>query len=279
MAEKFNYPWFPFYGFDFYNSAEVQAMDNAEQGVYVRLLWLCWCNGGIPDNMDILRGVCRFDSPAMAKSWPRLSRCFIHNPEIEGMLYNIRQHEEREKVIADHAGRSADGARGAAKRWGKNSPANPLANSPPIAPPNSPAYATSTSTSTSTSTKREKENKEQKEGEAASPPAPAALPSPHREDINGIMGSGLIPPPASISAIPSRRFTPPTEDELVAYALSINFGAIGDGLELSRFRDHFEANGWMAGRVPMKDWRAAMRKWKANAPKFALPAVASRGRR
>jgi hypothetical protein len=28
--------------------------------------------------------------------------------------------------------------------------------------------------------------------------------------------------------------------------------------------NHYEANGWMVGKVKMKDWKASVRTWKAN---------------
>ena len=34
------------------------------------------------------------------------------------------------------------------------------------------------------------------------------------------------------------------------------------------FYDHFAANGWMVGKVPMKDWNAAARNWSRNEAKW-----------
>jgi hypothetical protein len=28
--------------------------------------------------------------------------------------------------------------------------------------------------------------------------------------------------------------------------------------------NHYEANGWMVGKVKMKDWKASVRTWKTN---------------
>jgi hypothetical protein len=33
------------------------------------------------------------------------------------------------------------------------------------------------------------------------------------------------------------------------------------GLDAEEFYCHYTANGWMAGRVKMKDWEAAARNW------------------
>ena len=34
------------------------------------------------------------------------------------------------------------------------------------------------------------------------------------------------------------------------------------------FFDHFTANGWMVGKVPMKNWQAAARNWSRNELKW-----------
>lgn len=49
-----------------------------------------------------------------------------------------------------------------------------------------------------------------------------------------------------------------SEEELKAYAEEIGVAA-DDG---SFLFDNWESNGWKSGSGPLKDWRAAMRKWK-----------------
>ena len=39
------------------------------------------------------------------------------------------------------------------------------------------------------------------------------------------------------------------------------FGFKNDYAEETRFFDYYESNGWKVGKVPMKDWRAAVRMW------------------
>ena len=51
-----------------------------------------------------------------------------------------------------------------------------------------------------------------------------------------------------------------TLEELKAYAVEIGLPAI-DG---SFMFDHWSANGWKNGENPSKDWKAGMRKWKAQ---------------
>lgn len=34
--------------------------------------------------------------------------------------------------------------------------------------------------------------------------------------------------------------------------------------EASKFMDYHDSKGWVVGRAPMKDWKAAVRTWKGN---------------
>lgn len=53
------------------------------------------------------------------------------------------------------------------------------------------------------------------------------------------------------------RFVPPTLDEVRAYCQERR-----NTVDPERFMDHYQANGWKVGRNPMKDWKAAVRKWE-----------------
>jgi len=67
------------------------------------------------------------------------------------------------------------------------------------------------------------------------------------------------------SVAPSRSsFQRPTAEEVRSYGLSVGFG-----VDAAAFLAHYDSNGWMVGRTPMKDWKAAVRTWKARAPQFA----------
>lgn len=54
-------------------------------------------------------------------------------------------------------------------------------------------------------------------------------------------------------------FIPPTIEEVAAYCQEENINVAPQ-----RFIDYYTANGWMIGRNPMKDWKAAIRTWRAN---------------
>lgn len=58
-----------------------------------------------------------------------------------------------------------------------------------------------------------------------------------------------------------RGFKRPESVELADYAKKIELPPT----ESEKFFDHFESNGWrVSGRAPMKDWKAALRKWKTG---------------
>ena len=56
---------------------------------------------------------------------------------------------------------------------------------------------------------------------------------------------------------------PPTVDEVKEYALSK-----GLVMDAEKFVDYYTANGWKAGKNPMKDWRAAARNWARNESQY-----------
>ena len=63
----------------------------------------------------------------------------------------------------------------------------------------------------------------------------------------------------------SKRFVPPTPEEVNVYCRERN-----NGIDGSEFCDFYTSKGWKVGKNPMKDWKAAVRTWersrKQNAP-------------
>ena len=57
----------------------------------------------------------------------------------------------------------------------------------------------------------------------------------------------------------SSRFIPPTLEEVSAF-----IAENGYRVDAGRFIDYYTANGWMAGKTKMKDWKAAVRNWHRN---------------
>lgn len=53
-----------------------------------------------------------------------------------------------------------------------------------------------------------------------------------------------------------RKFVKPSPEEVREYCREKGYSVDAD-----RFCDHYASNGWMVGKNPMKDWRAAVRIW------------------
>ena len=59
---------------------------------------------------------------------------------------------------------------------------------------------------------------------------------------------------------PRKRFTPPTLDDLRAYATEKGYTRFN----CEAFEAYYASKGWMVGKSPMKDWKAAVRGWVAR---------------
>jgi hypothetical protein len=68
----------------------------------------------------------------------------------------------------------------------------------------------------------------------------------------------------------SRVFTPPSSDEVAMYASEIGYPLDGQA-----WCDSYAQKGWMVGRTKMKDWKAAVRNWKAHGWKAGQPMTAT----
>jgi hypothetical protein len=55
-------------------------------------------------------------------------------------------------------------------------------------------------------------------------------------------------------------FAPPTIEELTAFLI--------DKPTAQDFFDYYSSNGWKVGRVSMKDWKSAARRWERNSGKY-----------
>ena len=58
----------------------------------------------------------------------------------------------------------------------------------------------------------------------------------------------------------ARKFQKPTAQEVTEYAESIGY----DALDGQYFVDSYEAKNWMIGKNKMRNWKAAVRTWKAR---------------
>lgn len=64
------------------------------------------------------------------------------------------------------------------------------------------------------------------------------------------------------------RFATPTVEEVQAYCESRH-----NSVRAEEFIAHYESNGWMVGKTPMKDWRAAVRTWELKRRRGVLNEV------
>lgn len=66
-----------------------------------------------------------------------------------------------------------------------------------------------------------------------------------------------------------KRFVKPTLEQVQAYCQERN-----NGVEPEKFINYYESKGWVVGKSPMKDWKAAVRTWEKsgyNQPKTEQP--------
>ena len=73
---------------------------------------------------------------------------------------------------------------------------------------------------------------------------------------------------ASPSSTRTKRFIPPTVDEVRAYCQERQ-----NGVDPQRFVDYYSSNGWMVGKNKMKDWKAAVRTWEQKERQYSRPAA------
>lgn len=57
----------------------------------------------------------------------------------------------------------------------------------------------------------------------------------------------------------TKRFTKPTLEELELYCIERK-----NKVDIVKFHNFYESNGWKVGKNPMKDWRACIRTWESN---------------
>ena len=71
---------------------------------------------------------------------------------------------------------------------------------------------------------------------------------------------------------PAKKFQKPTIEQIRAYCKEA-----GKNIDPEAFFDFYEAKGWVVGRAPMKDWKAAVRNWAKNESQFLRRKVGSDG--
>jgi hypothetical protein len=76
-------------------------------------------------------------------------------------------------------------------------------------------------------------------------------------DTEGLSLCGAAP--RTHTSSPPSRFKRPSLDEVKAYCAERK-----NSVDAQRFVDFYESKGWMVGKSPMRDWRAAVRGWEQD---------------
>lgn len=91
-------PYYPMNPKDCDTDENFRLLDDAEIGMWLRLLNHSWENDGLPSDPEEIRRAFRYTAEQFAERWPRVSRCF---PVYEdGRRRNPRQEKERVKAVA-----------------------------------------------------------------------------------------------------------------------------------------------------------------------------------
>lgn len=72
-----------------------------------------------------------------------------------------------------------------------------------------------------------------------------------------ILLPGQLTEPGKTTRKTSKRFEPPTREEVAAYCRER-----GSIVEADQWYDHYTANGWRVGKNKMSDWKASVRTWE-----------------
>ena len=110
-------PAFQLYAGDFLSDINVKIMTMSQRGMYITLLLHEWIEGSLPNNEQHIRILCE-NHPNFEKDWEQVKPRFF---EKNGRLYNKRLEEERGNSIAYRERMSANGRKGALKRWQSHS--------------------------------------------------------------------------------------------------------------------------------------------------------------
>ena len=66
----------------------------------------------------------------------------------------------------------------------------------------------------------------------------------------------------------SKKFVKPTIEEIYAYCRERN-----NTIDAESFFNFYESKGWLVGKSPMKDWKAAVRTWEKNRQQAPQPSL------
>jgi uncharacterized protein YdaU (DUF1376 family) len=108
-------PAFQMYPKDFLSDPNTLMMSTAEIGAYCLLLFICWDQDGLPDDIEDLAKLARMDVNQFEHAWEkRIARCFQKRED--GKWTHKRLEKERQKQREWRAKSARGGKAGAGKR-------------------------------------------------------------------------------------------------------------------------------------------------------------------
>jgi uncharacterized protein YdaU (DUF1376 family) len=113
-------PAFMFYTGDFIRDQNVQVMDVAEVGAYIRLLCSAWDNGYIPADVKKIAMIACVEPGRMRKLWPAIEVCWQPMDGDETKLVQKRLERTRKDQKAYRERQAEIGRLGAERRWKSN---------------------------------------------------------------------------------------------------------------------------------------------------------------
>ena len=95
---------------------DVQEWDDAEVGVYIRLLNYQWINRSIPSTIKGIKTLCNTDEETLTEYWNEHIKHKFKQKTEDGRLQNKRLEEYWQQLINHRKKRQAAGKASAAKR-------------------------------------------------------------------------------------------------------------------------------------------------------------------
>lgn len=114
-------PAFQFYPRDYLGDRNTIPMTTEENGAYCLLMWFCWENDGLPDDMEELADDARLPVEKFTPMWnKRIKKCFVWDEKRE-RYFHPRLLKEIKKQRSWKKKKSDAGKQGAASRWNERS--------------------------------------------------------------------------------------------------------------------------------------------------------------
>lgn len=211
-------------------SSGTRRLSLAGRGLYIDLAFFQWEDGYLPDDVEELAAMVGVSEEEFAKAWSKVEKQF---PVIEpGKRANERIANDREEALAKVAKQSQNGSKG-------GRPKKPIESD--VETKENPTETQTKPTAFNSVKPIETQTKGKPEPEPEPDRTPPATQAPRRRAV--------------------RADKPGSLEEVKDFGAEIGL----PDCECELFWNHFESNGWkVSGKAAMKDWRAALRKWKGT---------------